>query len=308
MNELDFLKALNDVDDDLILDAKKPIRAKNRIPSLLGKIGVAAAILCLLSVTVMAVSFSVRIIGSDQRVPIHEGYYMGIFTPSSKVTTVDYALETQKIKIPAQWSEALTEEWKNFGYDYKYFNGIDLREEDGSRIDFGGISLLEELLELRFVSSPELDRAVRSSYVSLVITDRERASLELREEGRISPDGLRIYLPFRIDGQGSPNPDVVEYCGLNIFIPLTDSFAEEYRSHVVLSGDGNQDLKERKALSQGKVESVILANTQSQDEPMKAFAAWEHEGIGYLLEMKTYYCVTADPAEIIMPYLANLED
>ena len=308
MNELDFLKALNDVEDDLILDAKKPIGAKKHLPSFLGKLGVAAAILCLLSVTVMAVSFSVRIIGSDQRVPIHEGYYMGIFTPSSKVITVDYSLEVQDLQLPTQWIDDLTAEWKAFGYDYSYFQGIDLRNARGSRMDFGSISALENLLGISLVSSPELDEAFRSAYVSLVITDWERASAELREEGRIYPDGLRVYLPLMVENQGKLSSDVVEYCGLNIFIPLTDSFTESYRSHVILSGDGEQDLTQSSYTSPTGIQTHVLANKQSRSDPMKAYGAWEHKGVGYLLEMKTHYNTTADPAAIIMPYFENLED
>ncbi len=308
MDELKFLQVLTDIEDDLILDAKKPVTPKRSISSLFGKIGVAAALLCLLSVTVMAVSFSVWVLSSDHRVPIMEAYYMGVFTPSSKVTTVNYDLEAREITIPQRWTENLKAAWKTFDYDHKYFKGIDLKEEDGSRIDFGHIAQVERLLGLELVSSPEIDSAAGNVFVSLVIVDSVRASREWERKGTVTPDGIRIYLPFRLDGQKGLNDDVIEYCGLHIFIPLTESFATEYRSHVVLSGDGSQDLKERKILSHGGIETVLLANTQSEYESMKAFAAWEYQGVGYLLEMKTYDSVTADPGKIMIPYLANLED
>lgn len=308
MDELNFIQALTDIEDDLILYAKKPVTPKRSISSLFGKIGVAAALLCLLSVTVMAVSFSVWVLSSDHRVPILEAYYMGVFTPSSKVTTVNFDLEAREITIPQRWTEDLTAAWNIFGYDHKYFKGIDLKEKDGSRIDFGSIAQIERLLRLGLVSSPEIDGATGSAFVSLVIVDSERTSREWERKGTVTPDGIRIYLPFRLDGQIGLNDDVIEYCGLHIFIPLTESFATEYRSHVVLSGDGSQDLQERKILSQGGIETVLLANNRSEYEATKAFAAWEYQGVGYLLEMKTHDSVTADPGEIIMPYLTNLED
>ena len=124
MNEWEFMKAFTDIEDNLILDAKKPFVPKTGKYSVLGKIGVAAAILCLLSISVMAVSFGVRIMGSDTRVPIGKYAFLGIFAPSSKVTTVDYALHSQKIHIPPQWQESLTEAWKSFPYDKKYFHMI----------------------------------------------------------------------------------------------------------------------------------------------------------------------------------------
>lgn len=307
MNELDFLEALNDIEDDLILDAKKTVDKRSLIPSHLAKVAVAAAIVCLMSVTVMAVSFSVRILRSEERIPIPEGVFMGQLTPDTRITTVDYDLQQQKIHLPSDWAERLTEQWKAFPYDYSYFKGMDLKHAEGSRINFGGISQLESLLGIELVSSPELDRAVRGSYISLVVTDPRRAAEELRREGRISPDGLVIYLPFYLDGEKGPSPDMVDYCGLNIFLPLTEPFAESYSSHTVLSSVGDQDLQESRQLSQGGIESILLSNSPGTEDPMKAYAAWEHEGIGYLLELKTHHRISTAPASLLDPYLKDLK-
>lgn len=310
MNELEFLDVLNEIDDELILDAKKPLKARSAKASMFAKFAVAAAVICLLSLTVFAVSFSVRVWNSNRRVPIYDTfpYDMGVFSPSSKVVTVDYSLQAQNIQLPTQWVEDLTEQWKAFEYDYTYFHGIDLRDEIGSRMNFGGISALEHLLGISLVSSPELEESFRGAYVSLVITDWERASTELREEGKVYPDGVRVYLPLSIGGQGKLPSEVVEYCCLNIYIPLTDSFAESYRSHAILSGDGEQDLKQSRYTSPAGIQTHVLANEQSSAEPMKAYGAWEYKGIGYLLEMKTHFDTTADPTAMIIPYFENLED
>ena len=42
---------------------------------------------------------------------------------------------------------------------------------------------------------------------------------------------------------------------------------------------------------------------------MQVYAAWEHEGIGYLLEMRTYMATEPDkePVDMILPYLEHLE-
>ena len=308
MNELDFLDALNDIDDDILLKAKEPLPLKPRVSAVFAKLGVAAAVICLLSISVMAVSFGVRIMSSDSRVPIAEHFLWGFFAPSSKVTTVDYSLSAQKIDLPTQWSDALKEEWNSFGYDHTYFRGTDLKDSEGKRIDYGGISGVEKLLGISLVSSPEMEAVCNSAFVKLVITDPERAAAELSRGGEITPDGLEVYFPFLTRGSESTNARIIDYCGLYVYIPLTDSFVNTYKSHVVLSAVGDQDLKEEKYVSQEGIETALLFNTQSTGEAMKAYAAWESRGNGYLLEMKTYNDVTAEPAEWIRTYLKHLEE
>ena len=308
MNEFDFLEALNDIEDDLILNAKKPVPKKPPIPALLAKIAVAAAILCMLSLSVMAVSFSIRILRSEDRVPIHEFFFGGIYAPTSKVTTVDYDLEPREVTLPPQWIHTLTEAWETFGYDHKHFKTVDLKTPTGSRMNFGSLSQLEQLLDVDLVSSSELEEALRETFVTLVITDPYRATEEYERKGQITPDGLMIYLPFRTGGANGLSSETVQYCGIHIYIPLTESFADSYRSHVVLSGVGEQDLQESKHLSQGGIETVLLTNTPGiAEEPLRTFAAWEQEGIGYLLELKTRASATTDPAQLILPYLSNIE-
>ena len=308
MNEFDFLEALNDIEDDLILNAKKPVPKKPPIPALLAKIAVAAAVLCMLSLSVMAVSFSIRILRSEDRVPIHEFIFGGIFAPTSKVTTVDYDLEPQEVTLPPQWIDSLTEAWETFGYDHKHFKTLDLKTPAGSRMNFGSLTQLERLLDVDLVSSPELEEALRGTFVTLIITDLVRATEEYERRGSITPDGLVIYLPFKTGGATGLSSEEVQYCGIHIYVPITESFADSYRSHVVLSGVGDQDLQESKHCFQGGIEAVLLANTPSTaEEPLRAFAAWEHKGVGYLLELKTRHSTTADPAQLILPYLSNLK-
>ena len=311
MNEMEWIEVFGDIEDDLILDAKKPIAPKSRISSVLGKIGVAAAIFCLLSISVMAVSFGVRVMGSEERVPIGHFSFLGMFAPSSKVTTVDYSLEPQKIQVPSDWKRCLTEAWKAFGYDHKYFHGTDLKTSDGERICFSGLWEIEESLGCSFVHSAEIQYAVKSAFVKLVITDTARGEKEFADRGEITPDGIEVYLPFETVKGGNLDPQAVEYCGLYLYIPLTKSFADRYRSHVILSGVGDQDLKEGKYVSKSGVEVALLSNTLNpEEEPMQVYAAWEHEGIGYLLEMRSHLWAEADkePVQMILPYLEHLEE
>lgn len=306
MNSLDFLRELNEVDDDLLRKAAlPPVRASRRIGI---KVPVAALMLCLLSVTVAAVSISIRIFTTGETAPNYENHYGGMFLSNSKVTTIQYDLSPRKVNIPLQWETALTEAWKSFGYDHEHFTGLDLKEGNGNRINYGGLPQMESLLGLNFADSEELEQITRAAYVTLVVTDAKRATEQFQREGLVSPDGIVIYLPFLRNAQTGLSPETVDYCGLNIFIPLTASFAEQYASHCVLSGVYGQDFAQRSFVSKGNVEVFLLENTKQGEEPLSAYGAWEQAGIGYLVELKTNWDAKELPGEILMPYLENLED
>ena len=253
-------------------------------------------------------SFSIRILSGEERVPIHEFNFGGPFSPTSKVTTVEYDLKAQKLSLPSQWVHTLTDAWEDFRYDHEYFKTVDLKAPTGSRRNFGSISQLEALLNVDLVSSSELEAVTGASFVTLVITDPQRAKEEYEREGEVTPDGLVIYLPFQTGRVQGISSEIVDYCGIHIYIPLTDSFTDHYRSHVVLSGVGDQDLQKQEYRSRGGIDTIFLTNTPgTADEPLKAFAAWEHSGVGYLLELKTHQDTHTDPTQLILPYLTDLE-
>ena len=148
MNRIDFLKELNEIDDDFLLDAELPLKRERHIP--FGKIGVQAAlialVLCLIPATVFAVTIGVRILVSQEEIPNYSDYLIGGFLHiDSKVTTIEYELAPQAIEIPLQWEEKLTDAWKGFPYDHSNFTGIDLKDAEGRRINFGSISDMEKL-------------------------------------------------------------------------------------------------------------------------------------------------------------------
>lgn len=307
MNSIDFLKELNEIDDDLLMKVELPPTRKPRIRRIGVNAVVVALVLCLMSVTVAAVTISIRIFTSEDMVPNYENYHIGFFNVNSKVTTIEYELSPQKIAIPLQWENALTDAWKGFGYSYDHFTGIDMKDSEGNRINYGGIKQLEQLLDIKFVSSENLELVTQGAYVTLAVTDQDRAAEQFRSEGIVSPDGIIIYLPFLRNAQTGLNPEIVDYCGLSIFIPLTDSFADRYASHCVLSSAYKQDLTQNRFFSCDDIEIVLLENTVQGEDPLSGYAAWEHEGIGYLIEMKTNRDVETLPSNLLTPYLENLE-
>lgn len=311
MNSIDFLKELNEIDDDLLLNAELPLKRETHIP--FGKIGVHAAlivlVLCLIPATVIAVTIGVRILVSQDEIPNYNDYLMGGFIHiDSKVTTIEYDLASHNIEIPLQWEEKLTASWKGFPYDHSNFSGIDLKNTEGRRMNFGSIGEIEKLLGITLTSSNELDQITLGAYVSLMITDPDRAAAQLRAEGIVSPDGILIYLPFRNGEDADLGLNVVDYCGLQVFIPLTESFAEQYAEHCVLSSVNEQELAQSRFYTSGNIEVILLENHwQEQYDAPRGYAAWEQNGIGYLVELKCAVDAKASPGDLLRPYLENLE-
>ena len=311
MKRIDFLKELNEIDDDLLLDAELPLKREKHIP--FKKIGVQAAlivlVLCLIPATVLAVTIGVRIWVSQEEITNYSDYLVGGFLHiDSKVTTIEYELAPQTIEVPLQWEEKLTDAWKGFPYDHSNFTGIDLKDADGRRINFGSISDMEKLLGTSLSSSHELEKITQGAYVTLAITDPDRAAAQLRTEGIVSPDGILVYLPFRNHKETGLDPDVVDYCGLRVFIPLTETFAERYAEHAVLSGVDQQEFDQSRFYSSGNVEVILLENHwQEEYDTPRGYAAWEKGGIGYLVELKNMPDAKESPVELLKPYLEELE-
>ena len=204
--------------------------------------------------------------------------------------------------------EKLTDAWKGFPYDHSNFTGIDLKDAEGRRINFGSISDIEKLLGTSLTSSRELEKITQGAYVTLAITDPDRAGLQLRTEGIVSLDGILVYLPFRNHKEMGLDPDVVDYCGLRVFIPLTEAFAERYAEHAVLSGVDQQEFDQSRFYSSGNVEVILLENHWQEDyDTPRGYAAWEKDGIGYLVELKNMPDAKESPVELLKPYLEELE-
>ena len=311
MKRIDFLKELNEIDDDLLLDAELPLKREKHIP--FKKIGVQAAlivlVLCLIPATVLAVTIGVRILVSQEEIPNYSDYLTGGFLHiDSKVTTIEYELAPHPIDVPLQWEEKLTDAWKGFPYGHSNFTGIDLKDAEGRRINFGSISDMEKLLGTSLSSSHELEKITQGAYVTLAITDPDRAAAQLRTEGIVSPDGILVYLPFCNHRETGLDPDVVDYCGLRIFIPLTEAFAQRYAEHAVLSGVDQQEFDQSRFYSSGNIEVILLENHwQEEYDTPRGYAAWECGGIGYLVELKNMPDAKESPVELLKPYLEELE-
>ena len=307
MNSFDFFEALTDIDDDLIMNAQFASSRKRCVRHLGLRIAVAVCVISLLVLTATAITIGVRILNSSDVAVNYENFPMWSLSVNSKVTTVEYQLQAQTVKLPLHWEEAMTNAWKGFGYSYEHFSGIHLQEDDGSRINFGSIADLEQLLGVPLIYSEELENVTKGAYVTLIVTDHVRATDQFRREGVVTPDGLVIYCPFLCSKQNGFDPEIVDYCGLNIFVPLTDSFAEQYATRPILSSVYKQELSQTSMVSDGKLDIVILENTVEDDAPLSGYAAWAHEGIGYLVEIKTNWSANTQPGQLLMPYLESLE-
>ena len=307
MNSFDFFEAMTDIDDDLIMNAQFTPRKKRHTRHFSLRIAVAAVVICLTVLTATAITIGVRILNSNDVAVNYENFPMFSLAVNSNVKIIEYQLHTQDVKLPLQWEESLTNAWKGFGYSYEHFSGIHLQDNSGSRINFGSIADLEQLLGISLVYSKDLESITKGAYVTLAVTDHVRAAEQFRTEGVVTPDGLIIYLPFLCNEQNGFDSDIVDYCGLNIFVPLTDSFADKYATRPVLSSVYKQDLTQTSLIADGNIEITLLENTVQDDSPLSGYAAWEHNGVGYLIEIKTNWSVNMRPGQILTPYLKTLE-
>lgn len=310
MNSIDFLKELNEIDDDILMNAELPPKRKNHIYRIGVNAVVIALLLLLMPVTVLALVIGVRTQVSKEEFPNYGDYLMGgLISVESKVTTIEYELSPHNIEIPLQWEEKLTDAWKEFPYDYDNFTGVNLKDTEGRRINFGGIKQIEELLGISLTDSKELERITIGAYATLIVTDYERAKMQFRTEGTVTPDGILVYLPFSNDEENGLGPDMVDYLGLQIFIPLTESFVDKYAEYCVMSSVNKQNLIQSSFLSSGNIEVILLENRWHEEfDAPRGYAAWEQDGVGYLVELKCTVDMKESPGELIRPYLEKLEE
>ncbi len=308
MNAMDFLQELNEIDDCLLLKAAINPPKKHRVRKMSVRVALIAALISLLAMTATAVTVGVRIIANGGEILNHDQFLLGGYNRYTPMATVEYELQTQDVSLPLLWTEELTKAWKSFGYDYRHFTGIELRDEQGRRICYGSLAEIEGLLDVKLLSGEKLDKAVRGAYVTLVVTDQARAAEQFRTEGMVLPDGIVLYLPFDLNKAEGMDIRTVDYCGLTVYLPITRSFADKYAVRSVVSAISNQTLKQSDLTSKGNVEVVLLENTKEQDSPLNGYAAWGKDGIGYLMELKTQGGVTALPGELMKPYVEELEE
>lgn len=92
---------------------------------------------------------------------------------------------------------------------------------------------MEKLLGTSLTSSHELEQITQGADVTLAITDPDRAGLQLRTEGIVSPDGILVYLPFRNHKETGLDPDAENF-PIGITIPIRASIMSIFCTYLIL--------------------------------------------------------------------------
>lgn len=309
MKSYELFEALTDLDDELLMKAESAPKKSYPVRKMGLRAGLVAAMAAMLAITVAAVSVSVKILKSVEIASYYDyldgsGFYWEYDSP---ITTIDFELKEQSLDIPTQWSEQLTQSWEDFAYDYRYFTGTEVTDGAGNRMQFESLGALGDFLDCRFTTSDELDALIQGVYVTMVVTDTQRAEQEYQAAGYVTPDGLMVYCVLRRDGGTGLNADIMQYSGLTVYLSCTRSFSGQYASHPVLSSVQNEEFEQSRYVTSGDVEIKLVQNRPSAYYQPTGYAAWCENGIGYLLETRCYRNTAHGPLDMILPYLENLK-
>lgn len=311
MKELDLMRAINDLDDDILTEADRP--APRRRTRLLPRIAAAAAV-ALLCGAVYAFNSETRVTFPNEENSIifqdfeHEGI-------TYSHVEVEYDLQPVTIRPEAmdflnEMAELVSSgsgSW--YGEDGRY-TGIYYSNDDGpieygitypEQPKFDSIAEAEEFFGLTFA----LPQIVRSAALS-TYEHQDRITLwvnaigEVGEDGFLRPDvgGARMNF-WAVD----PAEDL-DAVYVNIYLGLTEEYTAVPAtggSFMALEELGEPEIQE---LRIGDEEFTIL--TFAQDPNNDATVYYVRDGIGYSLDFQTAEDCTGDPVKLILPWLERL--
>lgn len=304
-------KALTQIDEDLILDARKLPETPQRSNRLAVRIAILAAALSLLSLTVAGFSLGIYLYSHNRPTVFLENITGFTLLPrESYGSTICYELQVRRISLPEDWIQELTEARKGFDYEYQHFAGIPLRESTGRRRNFGSLAALEKLLDIPLVSSPQLDAVTTGVFVELLICDPEGKQAEFKNCGQLSPDGLRIDVALNPDELGEQAGRRPEEFHLTIYVPLTAAFARDY-SLLDLQPEADKSYFSHTTIeNKGDFAVTLLESVweTEYEDIFTAYGVWNHEGMGYLLESHFPLGPKLHNKGLLQPYLRELEE
>lgn len=307
MNEWDILQALSDLDDDLLQDAPQ-----RQTPRRLVRIAMAAAIVALLASTVLAVSVGVRVLHGKNTVRLED---IGLSLPRGQqvealeyyTADIEFSLQTVTLTLPEEAVTALTEAWRDFSYDHSYFTGAKLTDAAGKRLDLGSVAGAEAYFGVRLMHSAPMDELICGAYATLVVSDIARAEKEFAETGRVTPDGVELYFPFRRgEGEDALDPAVAREGGLTVYLALTPEFAQQEGVQRVYSYEKEGALHESGLLTAAGKSILLLENAPQKGYHGFGCAAWCENGVGYFAEVHTSSNTNTPPLTLLTPLLDEL--
>jgi len=300
MNAWDLFEALSEVDaSELDAVAKKSSKTALRFILL-------AASIALLIGSALAVGLSARVYFDEQTVEL-QGVCLvendGKTTSSMTYHAAHVSLEMSTVHISAteELSRALTTKWRaDPSLKTAYY-----QTAQGTRCNLGTVAEAEAFLGIDILNSTELERLVRGVFVTMVISDSQRAKEEYESKNRISPDGLIVYLSLRRDT--ALDSTIVSESGITVYIALTQAFLESETEQHLYSHKSEGRFRESGLLTSSGKSLLLLENTPEKGFCQSGYAVWCSAGLGYLAHIKTYPDSYATPLSLLSPFLYEIK-
>lgn len=307
MKEWELFEALGDLDDELITQ-ERPTRPRWKRGGL--RLALIAAVTALLVGTALGVGLRVGVTYGRETIPL-DGISLGqkdgkdTRELSYYTAEIQYELQTVCVENLELLSSQLTRAWE----DYGQFKTAELMGEDGKRRNLGTIAGAEEFFGLDLMQSPDLEALVRGAYVTMVISDPERAEAEYAETGKVTPDGLMIYFSLRRGEASTEALDgrLVSESGITVYIALTEAFIAQEGGRCLYSHESEGEFQESGLMTDRGKSLLLLENTLEGISGQTGYAAWCHQGIGYLAHIKTYPSSQATPLSLLAPVLQKMQ-
>lgn len=300
MKEWDIFEALGEIDAPLL---PTPMPKQRRWARGGLRVALIAAMLSLLAGTVLAVGIGVGVRYGEQSVTL-DGISLSQDDTqdlSYHTAQIQYALHTVSTASDEFLTRALTEAWAQHSGQELY----DLKAPDGSAQNLGSVAEAERLLGIDLMDSPELSGLIRGVYVTMVVAEPTQATVHYAQTGKLSPDGLLIYLSLRRGELSDTALDarLVSEAGITVFVPLTEAFIQSQREQTLYSY-GSSFVESGLMTAGGK--SLLLLENGSTALGQVGYAAWCDNGLGYLAHLKTYPEGYATALSLLAPLLGRI--
>lgn len=311
MKEWDIFEELGNLEDGLIL-VQPP---KRRFYGRKGlRLALIAAVIALLAGTALGVGLGVGVSYGKKTVSL-QGVSLGkqdgndIQELSYYTAEIQYDLQTVSVENLEFLSSCLTQAWEDFDHDSGLLQSAELMEEDGKRKNLGSIAGAEEFFGIDLMQSPDLEALVRGAYVTMVISDPQRAEAEYAEKGKVTPDGLLLYFSLR-RGEASEealDAQTVSESGITVYIALTEAFATQEGAQCLYTHETEGEFQESGLMTDSGKSILLLENTYESSSGKTGYAAWCQKGIGYLAHIKTYPNRPATSLSLLAPMLQKMQ-
>ncbi len=303
MNAWDLFEALNEVEAGQF--EMQPPKKTNKAP--LRLILLAASIVLFVG-TAVAVGLGAHVRFESQTVELHGVCLMeddGKSTHSMTYHTAHVSLEMSTVRLCAteELSRNLTGQWQAD----PSLKTASLLTEQGARRNLGSVAEAEAFFGIELLESAELERLVRGVFVTMVISESQRAEKEYEASRRITPDGLIVYFSLRREKSPDLDATLVSESGITVYIALTQAFLESESERHLYSHEREGRFCESGLLTSSGKSLLLLENTPEEGFCRSAYAAWCSKGLGYLAHIKTYPDSYATPLSLLAPFLYDIK-